>query len=188
VSQATNGVISATKYGQFPRMTVNPPKQVADALGVYADFWRKGMTVNSHGYGIGALVYFRRIVEGITDSLLERLAVAMDAGGDPAEEVKRVRDVIGSKATFDVKVKQAATMMPPHLRPGVANPLDTIFRVVSSGLHGETDDECCDLVNAGAAAMVVLIARLNTHVEELRSYGDAVRKIQEIKNKRKPLL
>jgi hypothetical protein len=51
------------KCGQNPKFEVNPPKNLEKSLGGYVAFWRTGMTLRHHGYGLGALVYFRRIVE-----------------------------------------------------------------------------------------------------------------------------
>ncbi len=179
------GVVVVTKYGQYPRMMLDAPKAVGDALGAYAEFWRSGMTLRSHGYGIGALVYFRRIVEGITSDLLERLAVAMEASGDPEGEVKAVRGLIQGKETFDVKVREAAKMIPRHLRPGGVNPLNTIFEIVSPGLHNQTDAECCDLVDALAESMTLLLATLNTHVESQKAYGAAVKNVEKLRGERR---
>lgn len=39
-------------------------KEFEKALGARADLYRKGMTARHNGYGIGALPYFRRLIEG----------------------------------------------------------------------------------------------------------------------------
>lgn len=171
-----------TKYGQLPPPERNPTKALAAALGQdYADFWRSGMTLRNNGYGIGAVAYFRRIVEGMTNDLLERLAVAMETGNDPPEEVAKIRTLKEAKVSFDKKMESAAKMIPGHLRPGNANPVQTIFDVVSESLHNHTDAESCDLVDALADAMTLLLAKLNAHIEETRALKEAVQKVERLR-------
>ena len=182
VSGDEAGGYTLTKYGQHPPPERNPPKALAGALGAdYTDFWRSGMTLRNNGYGIGAIIYFRRIVEGMTNDLLERLAVAMEASGDPADQVKDVRDLKEAKVSFDTKMEQAARMLPVHLRPGGANPVQAIFDVLSASLHNHTDAECCDLVDTIAEAMTLFLAKLNTHIEETKALKDAVQRIERLR-------
>jgi hypothetical protein len=65
-----SGKVIFEKYGQIPKFEVNLPKNLEKSLGEYVAFWRTRMTLRHHGYGLGALVYFRRIVEGMTEALL----------------------------------------------------------------------------------------------------------------------
>lgn len=43
------------------------------ALGDHASSYKKGLICESHGYGIGAHAYYRRIVENIVNWLLEQV-------------------------------------------------------------------------------------------------------------------
>jgi hypothetical protein len=178
-----NGKVVFEKYGHVPKFEVNPPKQLEKSLGPYLGFWRKGMTMRHHGYGLGALVYFRRIVEGITKTLLEMLADAMGASNEPPDSVSGVRDLIDAKHPFEKKMELAAIMIPRHLRPGGANPFQAIFEIVSGGMHADTDEECCDLVDALADAMALLFAKLNSHIEEQKNFTEAAKKIEALRTK-----
>jgi len=62
------------------------------------------MTLRNNGYGIGAVAYFRRIAEGMTNDLLDRLAVAMEESGDPKDQIESIRELKEGKASFDVKM------------------------------------------------------------------------------------
>jgi hypothetical protein len=183
LASTQGGQLSLTKYGQHPPPERNPSKALAAALGEdYTDFWRSGMTLRNNGYGIGALIYFRRIVEGMTNDLLEGLAVAMEAGNDPAAEVARVRALKEAKVSFDKKMESAAKMLPGHLRPGNVNPVQAMFDVVSESLHNHTDAECCDLVDALAEAMTLLLAKLNTYIEETKALKEAAHKVERLRH------
>jgi len=173
-----NGKVICEKFGEFPKPEARLPKELETALRQHAEFWRKGMTMRHHNYGLGALVCFRRIVEDATGDLLELLAKAMESAKQPQAEVEAVRRLIGERAPFEDKMKLASEMIPAVLRPGGANPFNTIFAVVSAGMHGKTDSECSDLVDALADAMAVLVARLNQEIDSAKKLADAVKKIE----------
>jgi hypothetical protein len=172
------------KYGQHPKFEVNPPKNLEKSLGGYVGFWRTGMTLRHHGYGLGALVYFRRIVEGMTKALLGMLADTMEVSGDSPQEVTAVRNLIEAKRPFEEKMELAAKMIPQHLRPAGANPFQTIFEIVSGGIHADTDEACCDLVDTLAEGMGLLFANLNTHIEERKKFMEAAKKMETLRTKK----
>jgi len=179
-----DGKIAAMKVGQLPQLEVPLAKDLEKALGKHADLWKKGMRSRHHGYGIGALAYFRRIVEGATGNLLNLLANAMQAAGEEPTAVEAVRALITAKAPFDKKMEQAARMIPRTLRPGGANPFQTMFDVVSGGLHGDTDEECCELVDALSQSIVLIVGQLNEHIEARKAYGDAVANVERLRARR----
>lgn len=70
------------------------------------------------------------------------------------------------------------------LRPGGANPFQTMFDVLSGGLHGDTDEECCALVDALAKSMLLIVAQLNEHIEARKEYEEAVKDIEGLRTRR----
>ena len=50
------------KVGRRPKPEIDPPKDLAQALGEHGNFYRKGMTLRHYNFGLGSLVYFRRIL------------------------------------------------------------------------------------------------------------------------------
>jgi len=174
----------AAKVGQAPALTVRLPRHVEKALGGSADLWKKGIRSRHQGYGIGALAYFRRVVEDSTSKLLELLADAMATAGEPEPKVQAVRDLIAAPVPFATKMEQAAKTIPRSLRPGDANPFQTMFEILSGGLHGDTDAECCRLVDALANSMLLIVARLNADIENQKAYGEAVKDIEGLRTRR----
>lgn len=179
-----NDEVVSMKIGQLPQLEVPLPRDLEKALGDHVEFWKKGMRSRHHGYGIGALAYFRRIIEGTTGKLLELLADAMEAGGEPASDVEAVRELITAKAPFDTKMEQAAKMIPRALRPGGANPFQTMFDILSGGLHADTDEECCALVDALAQSILLIVAQLNQHIERRKAFDEAVRDVERLRAKK----
>jgi hypothetical protein len=169
--------VSVTKCGQYPKLEVNVPQAFERALGSRVALYRKGMTSRHAGYGIGALTYFRRLIEETTDEMLDLLEEALVAAGE-AEALKKLK-ATRAGIHFDQKVKLAADILPTHLRPGGINPFGDLYELLSIGLHGLSDEECCDAVDAMDEALKFIYTRLKTHAEEAKGYVAAVRKISD---------
>jgi len=61
--------LGLSKLGQWPAQSIDPPKK-AKLLGKQTEeFYKKGLTSFQHGFGLGALAYFRRVVEDAAPSL-----------------------------------------------------------------------------------------------------------------------
>jgi hypothetical protein len=170
------GVPTFIKVGQYPKLEVTIPKEFAKALGDKRSLYIKGMTLRHNNYGVGALTYFRRLIEDTTNEMLDLLEDAMKAtGGNPAavEELEQAK----KGQVFEDKVRLAAKVLPDHLRPGGVNPFGDLYDLLSIGLHGLTDEECCDIVDAMDGSLKFIYTRLKTHAEEAKAYVEATRDI-----------
>lgn len=129
------------KWGQYPAQTINPPKKVEKSLDEPTlDLYKKGLTSFSHGYGLGAVSYFRRVVENATGVLIDELIERASEDNDSVTVEKLTQAKEGRVA--DEKLKLAADALPADLRPGRANPLATLYEQYSRGIHGLSDDQC----------------------------------------------
>ncbi len=123
------------KAGQHPKLEITIPKEFGDALGDKRPLYIKGKTLRHNNYGIGALTYFRRVIEDTTDEmldLLEKAPVETKADSAAVDRLRKAKD--GTR--FEDKVHIAAEVMPPHLRPGGVNPFGDLYELLSIGLHG----------------------------------------------------
>jgi hypothetical protein len=162
------------KAGQYPKLEISIPKEFEKALGGRAGLYLKGMTSRHNGYGIGAVSYFRRLIEETTDEMLDLLSEAVKATGaapELLEELERAK----RGTVFEEKVKKAAEVIPAPLRPGGINPFQDLYDLLSIGLHDLDDDECCDIVDGMDQALKFIYTRLKTHAEDARAYEQAVK-------------
>jgi hypothetical protein len=51
------------KVGQFPPWSIRVDRNAEQILGQHVEIYKRGLTCESQGYGIGAFSYYRRIVE-----------------------------------------------------------------------------------------------------------------------------
>ncbi len=59
------------KVGQYPPWDISIKKKLQKILGEYLDYYKKGLICESRSSGIGANIYYRRIVDEIIGELLE---------------------------------------------------------------------------------------------------------------------
>src|SRR5262249_38655836 len=139
--QGERFIAEVEKVGQYPKLEVTIPKDFAAARGVPVALSRKGMTSRHNNYGIGALTYFRRLVEDTTDEMLALLGDAMkEIAADPGLLEKLAEVQAGTR--FEDKVKFAAEIIPTALQPGGVNPFGDLYALLSIGLHELSDEEC----------------------------------------------
>jgi hypothetical protein len=119
------------KIGQHPSMAdlAAPDLQkYKKVLGEerYREFVR-GVGLISHGVGIGAFVYLRRVFEGL---IAKARAKAAEAGWQEADY---------EKARMDEKIALLKTYLPPFL---VEN--RKLYGILSKGIHDLSEDECLE--------------------------------------------
>lgn len=174
-----DGKVFIVKAGQYPKLEVTLPSDFEKALGAEkAAFYRRGMTSRHNGYGIGALAYFRRVIESTVDDMLKVLEEAMVATDTDPAAIERLRTARGGRE-FEDKVKLAAEVIPEHLKPGGKNPFADLHGLLSIGLHGLSDEDCCDIVTLMDEPLKYVYTTLRAHTESASRYRDAANKINQ---------
>jgi len=168
---------SFLKVGQYPKFEIEPPKDVRKALGPHVGLYTKGMTLRHHNYGLGALIYFRRLVEETTDEMLDLLVDTLKEVNPDAPEIEKVSKARSGRQ-FEQKVKIAAEALPDNLRPGGVNPFALLHDLLSKGVHNLDDEECCQIVDNMDYTLRFIYKELKTHAEERRAYAESLKGLQ----------
>jgi hypothetical protein len=128
------------KAGQYPPWEAPISPILSKALGKEGrSLFVKGISSLRAGRGIGAVAYFRRVIEDHVDDILRMVAENAVASGD-ATAIAEIEKASKSLAATG-RLAIAAQHTPKHLRPGGHNPLEVMYGAFSEGLHGLSDDE-----------------------------------------------
>lgn len=158
------------KVGQWPALTIEPSPSLARVLSPEdSALYKKALTNANFGYGIGAVAYFRRVLENKINELLDLIVEAAQSEKLGTDEVQRIAQIKNSHRVED-KIHAASLILPAHLRPGGHNPLDKLYGPLSAGLHGESDDECLTIFTDAKFVLEYLFKNLTTSNEEARKY------------------
>ena len=167
------------KIGQFPPLDISIPKYIRKAIGEYEDYYKKGRISENFGYGIGAHAYYRRIIEGIIDELLDKVSNLFpeDEKEIYAEALSRAKK---AKNATD-KIEIVKNLVPPILILDRYNPLKTLHEALSIGIHVESDEVCIE--NA-----IIIRKNLEFLVEAIYRYEERTREyINDMDNIKKKL-
>lgn len=167
--------ITVFKVGQVPGWNISPPKAVERALDAEdLELYKRGLISMSQSYGIGALGYFRRVVENGVDALLDLVEEAANADNDAAavESLKEAR----RQKNAEQKLHLASQRVPASLRPGGVNPLGVLYSNYSRGLHQETDDECLAIATELRDALEYVFGNMREQFEQAKAFRAKITK------------
>lgn len=170
------------KVGQNPPWEIKINKSLANLLGVYSELYKKGLTCESEGYGIGAYAYYRRIVEGIIDKLLDSIAELIES--DENKEIYTVA-LASTKNAKDAshKIELVKDLLPVSLTPNGLNPLSIIYTSISEGIHTKTDGDCLELADSIRKSLIFLVEQIFNQKKTRSEFTESMKKLLTKKEK-----
>lgn len=171
------------KVGQYPSWDISIRKKLRNILGEFSDYYKKGLICEYHAYGIGANIYYRRIVEEIIGELLEdikRLLV-----GDDKEKYEKVLEETRLSKNAQDKIKLVKNLIPPILMIGSHNPLEILYKILSEGIHGKTDEECLEDAQIIRETFIFLINNIIQKQKDKQTYIETMKLLEKKATKTK---
>ena len=164
------------KVGQNPPWEIKVDKKLDNLLGVYSELYKKGMTCESEGYGIGAYAYYRRIVEGIIDKLLDSISELIE--NDENKEIY-FEALARTKNAKDAshKIEIVKDILPPSLTPDGLNPLSIIYSSISQGIHSNTDEHCLELADSIRKSLIFLVEQILNQKKTRSDFTESMKKL-----------
>ena len=153
------------KIGEHPRFGPPVPSRTISLVGPDRDLFLKGRSAESHGLGIGAYAYYRRVVDNQWSRFLaEVIRVAKRTGAAP-EAVQQL-EAAANEAQFSKAVDMVKDAVPEGLKIDGHNPLTLLYGSLSEGVHDLTDEECLELAAAIRAVLYELADRISTLLKD----------------------
>lgn len=173
------GQLDIIKLGEYPPFSTPVSKRIQKLLGKPdLELYRKGSRSEAQGLGVGAVSYFRRIVDNQWKLFVKEIREAAEALG---ERDLGVYDRALAEPKFSAAVEMLKDAIPPKLLIlDNQNPLTLLYRPLSKQLHDLSDEEC---LQHGAAIRKVLtallenIADVTKNQEQLKEAADRLRQL-----------
>jgi hypothetical protein len=128
------------KVGQYPSLQINPDALFKKFLSKPdIKFYQKGKMLFNQNFGIGALAYWRRIIE----NEIKRFGTATMSSNANAkstleplfkDQKLKINDIIDKLTQF----------LPEQILLGGENPFKILYSSVSNGIHNLNEDECSE--------------------------------------------
>lgn len=162
------------KIGQFPSYKRPTSKEIKNYLGDYLDYYEKGLMLEYHGYGIGAYAYYRRIIEGIIDDLLERIKSLMTE--DEKKKYEEPLNLAKKQKIAKKKIEIVKDLIPELL---IQETLIILHEALSIGLHAESDERIMDNAQILRRTLIYFIEEIFRHVAKSKEHKENIDKIKK---------
>ncbi len=171
------------KVGQYPAWDISVEPNIQKVLGVYLKFFKNGLMCESQGYGIGANTYYRRVIEGVIDDLLDMILQFMSEE-EKQEFESALRKTKRSKNAQE-KIAIVKDLLPKSLLPERFNPLKTLHGILSEGIHEKDDEECLEDAEIIREIITYLIKQISVDVIDQKEFIENMKKLLDKKRTKK---
>ena len=155
------------------------PLDLADwpRKGLLKDYYLKGRHAENQGLGIGAFVYYRRVVENQKDRIFDEILKVSEKIGAPKELLAQLT-AAKAETQFSKAVETIKQAIPQALLiNGHHNPLMLLHSALSEGLHDKTDDQCLELATSIRVVLTELVERMANALQGKAELNAAVGKL-----------
>ena len=132
----TSGV--CYKFGELPEFGPPTPSRLIKLIGPDRELFLKGRRCENQGLGVGAFVYYRRVIEGQKNRILDEIIKVSQKLGAPVEQVTQL-ETAKKETQFSRALASVKDALPQSLLINGHNPLSLLHSALSDGLHARSD-------------------------------------------------
>jgi len=130
-------------------------------IGPDRDAFLKGRRSENQGLGIGAFVYYRRVVENQKSRILQEIRKVAEKVGAKRESIEQLENA-EKEIQFTKAMNMAKPGLPESLLINGHNPLGLLHTALSEGVHELSDEECLEL----AGSIRVVLGELSERIDQ----------------------
>jgi len=172
----------AYKFGELPLYGPPTPARLVKLIGPDRDLFLKGRRCENQGLGIGAFVYYRRVVENQKNRILgEIIKVSKKLNADPDSIAKL--ETAKNETQFSTAISSVKESIPQTLLVNGHNPLTLLHTALSDGLHDRDDGHCLELAISIRVVLGELSERLAQALKDEAELNHALTKLLSVKKK-----
>ncbi len=176
LSNAETKKWTVSKYGEEPSFGPPTPARAISLIGPDREQFLKGRRCENQGLGVGAFVYYRRVVENQKGRIFDEIIrVSGHLGVDP-EFIKEI-EVAKKEIQFTKAVESIKQALPQSLLVNGFNPLTLLHSALSSGVHELSDEQCLELAGSIRVVLVEFAERLGQAMKDEKELSEAVNRL-----------
>jgi len=176
-----SGAGKATKFGEIPPFGPHIPSRVISLIDPDRDLFLKGRQAETHGLGIGAFVYYRRVIENQLQRLLDEIIRVAEKLNLPQEKLKQAK----SETQFAKAVETIKDAVPQALLIEGHNPITLLHKTLSKGIHELSDDEFLELAINIRLVLTEFAEKLGQALKEHARIKEALTKLFNPESRKK---
>ncbi len=169
------------KLGEYPPNVDSLPTKLITIFGKCKDLVIKAKYCENHGLGLGAITYYRRIVENQKNKLIDSLYKAMiQINPDPDLLVKFEKAKLETQ--FSTSIELIKDFIPEELYIGGHNPLKLLYKSMSIGIHNLSDEKCLEIGKDIRIVLCELVKKINEVLKGRNELAKAVKSLNDLNN------
>jgi hypothetical protein len=172
----------AYKYGEFPQFGPLTPARVIKLIGPDRDLFLLGRRCENQGMGIGAFVYYRRVVENQKNRIFDEI-IRVIKTVSPDDELTAELENAKNEKQFSKAVESVKHALPQSLMIDGHNPLLLLHSALSEGVHINDDAQCLELATSIRVVLVEFAERLGQALKDEAELSEAVKRLTDKRNK-----
>jgi hypothetical protein len=164
----------AYKYGELPPYGPMTPAKTMNFMGRDWDMYFQGRRSEFQGFGIGALSYYRRIVENKKDDIIDMIINVVKKVNP--ESTQLLTELLQAKkqTQFSKAIESIKQLLPTNLLINGHNPLTLLHDAMSDGVHNLGDAECLESSVAIRTILEKFIEQIHYALKEEKEVRDAI--------------
>lgn len=167
------------KFGEQPPYGPPTPSRLIAMIGTNRDLFLKGRRCENQGLGIGAFVYYRRVVEDQKNRILGEIIKVAQTISAPPETIAAL-EAAQREHQFSKAVDSVKDAIPQRLLIDGQNPLTLLHAALSKGLHNHSDARCLELATDIRLILAELAELLGHALKDERELKEAVARLRSL--------
>lgn len=168
------------KYGEIPAFGPPTPARAFKLIGGERDLFILGRRNENQGMGIGAFVYYRRVIESQKNRIFDELIRVLNKIS-PGDELIAELEAAKKEKQFTKAIESIKHGLPQSLYVNGHNPLTLLHSALSEGVHTHTDSECLELAGSVRTVLFEFAERLGQALREDAELNAAVNRLTKKK-------
>jgi hypothetical protein len=164
------------KFGEHPTYGPPTPARLISLVGPDRELFLKGRRCENQGLGIGAFVYYRRVVEEQKNRIIDeiiKVAQVLLATPDSIMVLENAK----KEHQFSKAVESIKEAIPQRLLIAGQNPLTLLYSALSMGLHNQSDEKCLELAKDIRVILAEMSELLGQALKDERELKEAVSRL-----------
>ena len=171
----------ALKFGEIPPFGPPTSARLIKLIGPDRETFLKGRRCENQGLGIGAFIYYRRVVENQKNRILLEIAKVAERVGASADTIATLKKA-AEETQFSRALESAKSAIPESLLIDGHNPLGLLHSALSEGVHERTDEECLEIAGSVRVVLAELSDRLAQALKDEAELRQALSTIMKTRN------
>lgn len=153
------------KFGELPNFGPPTPSKLIKLIGPDREEFLSGRRCENQGLGVGAFIYYRRVVENQKNRILEEIIKVSKKIGALPEKIATLEEAV-SETQFSTALKNAKDAIPESLLINGHSPLLLLHSALSEGVHELSDEQCLELASSVRIVLGELSDRLSQALKD----------------------